>query len=173
MKALVSKDWNVVPRPQLCADSSLLRICLSTLFSDSLSSCSFFLSLLSLASSWHMFPSPFPALSLDEIIRFLMRETTFSLQRVINSDLTNKRFETMLRMRYLRQFHGETNEWQRVHSSTRMYVSPNSHVAGDYDKLHRLPKNNAPRRIMRACVQSACRDRIVGWVCTHGVLYAC
>lgn len=42
------------------------------------------------------------------------------------------------------------------HSST--YVSPNSHVAGDYDKLHSFSEDNAPRGIMRACAKCLSRS---------------
>jgi len=61
--------------------------------------CSFFsLSFLSLPPGhWHVLSSLFLALSLDEIICLLMRDT-LSLQRVINSDSTEKQFGTILRM---------------------------------------------------------------------------
>lgn len=45
------RDWNVVPRPQLCADSSLLFIRLSILFSAPRSLLVLFPSFPSLASS--------------------------------------------------------------------------------------------------------------------------
>lgn len=78
----ISRDWNVVPRPQLFADSSLLFIRLSILFSASFLFYSFFLfpfSRFLLAVTYFRLSSP-PAfsLSLDEIIRLLMRDSLFS-----------------------------------------------------------------------------------------------
>lgn len=60
-------------------------------------------------------------------------------------------------------------EWQSVHSST--YILPNSHVAGDYNKLHSVYR----RQCAKTNNARVCKVLVAIGLCerTHVVLYAC